>query len=138
MSVGGILNIILDPIFIFTLGMEIRGAAIATILGNGAGMLVSLYYYLSGKTLLRPSFTYVRPTSEILREIFWVGVPATLETLLTSAAYIVNNNLAVQYGELTVAAIFGQLHLSGFCRRDAAHHGIQLRRQKLPPYAGHP
>jgi putative MATE family efflux protein len=105
MIAGTVVNIILDPIFIFTLGMEIRGAAIATILGNGAGMLVSLYYYLSGKTLLRPSFTYIRPTVEILREIFWVGVPATLETLLTSAAYIVNNNLAVQYGELTVAAM---------------------------------
>ena len=34
-----------------------------------------------------------------------MGVPATLETLLTSAAYIVNNNLAVGYGELTVAAM---------------------------------
>ncbi len=41
---------------------------------------------------------------EILKEIFWVGVPASLETLLTSVAYIVNNNLAVSYGELTVDA----------------------------------
>ena len=105
MIVGTVVNIILDPIFIFALGMEIRGAAIATILGNGAGMLVSLYFYLRGKTLLRPSLSYIRPTAEILREIFWVGVPATMETLLTSAAYIVNNNLAVQYGELTVAAM---------------------------------
>ena len=105
MIAGTAVNIILDPVFIFALGMEIRGAAIATILGNGAGMLVSLYFYLRGKTLLRPSVAYIRPTAEILREIFWVGVPATLETLLTSAAYIVNNNLAVQYGELTVAAM---------------------------------
>ena len=105
MIAGTAVNIILDPVFIFALGMEIRGAAIATILGNGAGMLVSLYFYLRGKTLLRPAFAYIRPTAEILREIFWVGIPATLETLLTSAAYIVNNNLAVQYGELTVAAM---------------------------------
>ena len=105
MITGTAVNIVLDPVFIFALGMEIRGAAIATILGNGAGMLVSLYFYLRGKTLLRPSFAYIRPTAEILREIFWVGVPATMETLLTSAAYIVNNNLAVQYGELTVAAM---------------------------------
>ena len=105
MIVGTVVNIILDPIFIFALGMEIRGAAIATILGNGAGMCVSLWFYLRGKTLLRPSGRYIRPTAEILREIFWVGVPATMETLLTSAAYIVNNNLAVQYGELTVAAM---------------------------------
>ena len=105
MIAGTVVNIILDPIFIFALGMEIRGAAIATVLGNAAGMCVSLWFYLSGKTLLRPSLKYIRPTAEILREIFWVGVPATLETLLTSAAYIVNNNLAVSYGELTVAAM---------------------------------
>ena len=105
MIAGTAVNIVLDPVFIFALGMEIRGAAIATILGNGAGMLVSLSFYMKGKTLLRPSVAYIRPTAEILREIFWVGVPATMETLLTSAAYIVNNNLAVQYGELTVAAM---------------------------------
>ena len=105
MIAGTIVNIILDPIFIFGLGLEIRGAAIATILGNAAGMCVSLWFYLGGKTLLSPSLKYIRPTAEILKEIFWVGMPATLETLLTSAAYIVNNNLAVGYGELTVAAM---------------------------------
>jgi Na+-driven multidrug efflux pump len=61
--------------------------------------------YGKGKSLLTPSLQYLIPSGEILREIFWVGVPATLETLLTSAAYIVNNNLAVAYGELTVAAM---------------------------------
>ena len=105
MIAGTIVNIILDPIFIFGLGLEIRGAAIATILGNAAGMCVSLWFYLGGKTVLSPSLKYIRPTAEILKEIFWVGVTATLDTLLTSAAYIVNNNLAVGYGELTVAAM---------------------------------
>lgn len=105
MIIGTVVNIILDPIFIFTLGLQIRGAAIATILGNAAGMSVSLWMYIRGKTLLTPSLRFLKPTGEILREIFWVGVPATLETLLTSAAYIVNNNLAVAYGELTVAAM---------------------------------
>ena len=105
MVLGTVVNIILDPVFIFGLGLQIRGAAIATILGNAAGMLASLWMYYSGRTLLRPSLACLRPTGEILREIFWVGVPATLETLLTSTAYIVNNNLAVAYGELTVAAM---------------------------------
>lgn len=102
---GTVTNIILDPVFIFALGMEIRGAAIATILGNGVSMAVSLWFYISGRTLLKPAVKYIKPTAEILKEIFWVGVPATLETLLTSFAYIVNNNLAVAYGELTVAAM---------------------------------
>ena len=105
MIVGTIVNIILDPIFIFTLNLQVQGAAIATIIGNGCGMAVSLLFYIQGKTLLKPALKYIKPTAEILKEIFWVGVLVSLETLLTSAAYIVNNNLAVGYGELTVAAM---------------------------------
>ena len=105
MIVGTIMNIALDPLFIFALNMQIRGAALATILSNAAGFGVSLLYYVRRKTLLRPSVKYILPTKEILREIYWVGVPASLETLLTSAAYTVNNNLAVNYSELTVTAM---------------------------------
>lgn len=105
MIAGTVANIALDPLFIFGLGLEIKGAAIATVLGNAIGMGISLWYYAANKTLLRPAVQYIRPTGEILKEIFWVGVPAALETLLTSIAFIVNNNLAVAYGELTVAAM---------------------------------
>lgn len=105
MIVGTVANIVLDPVFIFGLGLQIRGAAIATVIGNGIGAVMSLQFYVRRKTLLRPAFRYIKPTADIVREIFWVGVPATLETLLTSAAYIVNNNLAVTYGALTVAAM---------------------------------
>ncbi|MBE5907078.1 MAG: MATE family efflux transporter [Lachnospiraceae bacterium] len=105
MVIGTIANMILDPVFIFGLGLQIRGAAIATILGNALSTGISLWFYISGKTLLKMRWRYLRPTKEILKEIFWVGVPATLETLLSSVAYIVNNNLAVGYGELTVAAM---------------------------------
>ncbi|MBP3855055.1 MAG: MATE family efflux transporter [Ruminiclostridium sp.] len=105
MIVGTILNIGLDPLFIFALNMQIKGAAVATILSNAVGFGVSLLYYAGRKTLLRPSAKYIIPTKEILREIYWVGVPASLETLLTSAAYTVNNNLAVNYSELTVTAM---------------------------------
>ncbi len=105
MVAGTVTNIVLDPVFIFVLGMQVQGAAIATVLGNAVSMGISLAFYLCGRTLLRPSLRYLKPTKEILGEIFWVGVPATLETLLTSAAYVVNNRLAVDYGELTVAAM---------------------------------
>ena len=105
MIAGTIVNLALDPVLIFFLHMEIRGAAIATVLGNAAGSIISMALYYSDKTILKPSVRYIKPTGEILKEIFWVGVPASLETLLTSVAYVVNNNLAVAYGELTVAAM---------------------------------
>ena len=105
MIAGTLINIVLDPLFIFTLNMQIRGAALATILSNAVSFGISALYYLRKKTILYPSMRQIKPTAEILREIYWVGVPASLETLLTSAAYTVNNNLAVSYSELTVTAM---------------------------------
>lgn len=104
MLAGTAVNIIFDPLLIFTFGLGIRGAAYATVLGNAVATLLSLLFYISRKTLVRPSRRFIIPQAFIVGEILWVGIPASLETLLTSAAYIVNNNLAVRYGELTVAA----------------------------------
>lgn len=105
MAAGTVINIILDPVLIFVFDMQIRGAAAATVIGNITGVVVSAVFYMSGKSLIRPSWRFIRPTGEIVSEIYRVGIPASLETLLTSAAYVVNNNLAVAYGELTVAAM---------------------------------
>lgn len=105
MIAGTIANIILDPIFIFGFHMEIKGAAIATVLGNAVGMFICLFYYAKGKTILRPSKKLLKMDSSIIKEIMWVGIPHTLEQFFTTAAMVVNNNLAAGYGELTVAAM---------------------------------
>ena len=105
MIAGTVANIILDPIFIFTLKMEIAGAAIATVLGNLFGLIIFLCYYGRKKTLLFPSIHLMKPDRGIIREIMWVGIPHTLEQFFSTAAMIVNNNLAANYGELSVAAM---------------------------------
>ena len=105
MILGTFANIILDPVFIFGLKLGVMGAAVATVIGNFISMMVTLYIYISGKSLLKPDIRFIIPSPEVVKEIFTVGIPATLETLLTSVAYVVNNNLAVSYGELTVAAM---------------------------------
>ena len=105
MIAGTVVNLILDPVFIFTLKLEIKGAAVATVLGNASGAVISVLLYFTGASILRPRLRFIRPTREILKEIFWVGIPASLETMLTSVAYVVNNNLAAAYGVFTVAAM---------------------------------
>ena len=105
MIAGTVANIILDPIFIFTLHMEIRGAAIATVLGNGIGVIIYLYFYFRKKTILAPSLKYLKMDLNIIKEIMVVGIPHTLEQFFTTAAMVVNNNLASGYDELTVAAM---------------------------------
>ncbi|MCQ2978543.1 MAG: MATE family efflux transporter [Clostridia bacterium] len=105
MIVGTVANIILDPIFIFTFDMQIKGAAIATVIANGIGMLICLYFYAAGKTILSPSMKLLNMDKKIIGEIMAIGIPHTLEQFLAAAAILVSNNLAVQYGELTVGVM---------------------------------
>ena len=105
MILGTVANIILDPIFIFTLGMEIQGAAIATVLGNALSVLYFVWIYQSGRSLLKLHLRYTGFSLRIFREIMLVGVPHTLEQFFSTAAILVLNNLAAAYGGLTVAAM---------------------------------
>lgn len=105
MIAGTITNMVLDPIFIFSLRLEILGAAIATVLGNVVGVGIFCFYYWKKKTLLSPAIKFLDLDSRIIREIMLVGIPHTLEQFFTTAAMIVNNNLAAGYGELSVAAM---------------------------------
>lgn len=105
MIAGTVANIILDPIFIFTLKMEIKGAAIATVLGNAIGLFLMLYYYAAGKTILKPQVSLIRFDRTIMKEIMLVGLPHTLEQFFSTAAMLVNNNLASGYGALAVAGM---------------------------------
>lgn len=105
MIAGNVVNIILDPIFIFTLGMKIKGAAIATVLGNVLGVGIYLFYYAKKDTLLVPSKKFLRFDKQIFKEIMVVGTPHTLEQFLTTAAIIVSNNLAAGYGAAAVAGM---------------------------------
>ncbi len=105
MIAGTVANIILDPLFIFTFKWGIFGASVATVLGNAIGMAVLLVFYMKKKTLLQPSIRYLAFDRGIIKEIMVVGIPHTLEQFFSTAAMIVNNNLAAGYGELSVAAM---------------------------------
>jgi putative MATE family efflux protein len=105
MIAGTAANIILDPIFIFTLGMEIKGAAIATVLGNILSTVICLWVYMSGRSLLTLNPRYLGFSARIFGEIMKVGIPHTLEQFLSTASILVLNNLAAAYGGLYVAAM---------------------------------
>ena len=105
MIVGTLVNIVLDPVFIFWLNDGVIGAAIATVIGNAASVGIFLYFYATGKTTLKPSAKYLKPNWHIFKEIVLVGFPHTLEQFMTTAATIVLNNIVALYGGLAVAAV---------------------------------
>lgn len=105
MMIGTVINIILDPILIFGLDMGIGGAALATVLGNIGALGYYMYYYSSGKSLVKFKPKYITGDKTIWRETFGIGIPAALSQFLMSIAMIVLNNLAKPFGENAVAGM---------------------------------
>lgn len=105
LALGTVVNIVLDPIFIFTFKMEITGAAIATVLGQTSTLLYFIYAYSKGKTTLKINLKQFKYNQNIFKEIFTIGVPASLNQMLMGVATIVANNIAVTYGNVTVAGM---------------------------------
>jgi Na+-driven multidrug efflux pump len=85
--------------------MGIGGAAIATVIGNTAALGYYIYYYLSGKSLVKFKLKYISGDRKIWGQTFGIGIPAALSQFLMSGAMIVLNNLARPYGENAVAGM---------------------------------
>jgi len=103
--IGAVLNIALDPIFIFTLGMGVKGAAIATVISQALSTIVLLGYYLLKKSFLELNIKNFIISKDIYAEILKIGVPTLLRQGLASISMGMINAVAVQYGDSAVAAI---------------------------------
>ena len=114
LGLGGVLNIILDPIFMFLVlepGNEVKGAAIATMLSNFVVLIYFIIVYLRSreKTVISLNPRKAMLKIEHIKAVFAVGIPSALGSLLACLANIVINNLAASYeylyGDVPVAAI---------------------------------
>lgn len=97
-SAGGILNVILDPILIFGLGMETGGAALATVLSQVVSFLILLMIFLSGKSIVRIGFRHISRRFADYRLIVTTGLPTICRQGLGSVAAAVLNIQAIAYG----------------------------------------
>lgn len=105
LTTGGILNIALDPVFIFGLGMGVRGAGLATALSQLISFLILLFMFLSGKTQSRLSIRLItRDVHEVL-EILAVGFPSMMRQAMNSIGGLLLNHQAAVYGDAAVAAM---------------------------------
>lgn len=111
LSMGGVLNIILDPIFMFVLlpaGMEVFGAALATLISNIISCIYLIYkvQQTAQTSPLSIRFQDVRGIGkEQIKSLFGVGIPSASLTALFDLANIFLNALAAAHGDLELAAI---------------------------------
>lgn len=98
-----ILNIILDPILIYWMGLGVRGAAIATTISFGASLLAFIYF-INKKSHLKLKWKNFKFSKTITKDIIHVGAPATLMMLLLSIYMIFLNRFMMHFGVDYVAA----------------------------------
>lgn len=104
MLISIIINILLDPIFIFSFQMGTSGAALGTVIGNIFAVIYYIWYLTKKSTVQSTSFKYFKPDKDILTNIFKVGISAFSLCCFLIISGLVFNNYTMMYGEHVVAA----------------------------------
>lgn len=103
-----ILNVALDPIFIFGWGaiprMEVAGAAIATVISRGIGALIALWILISGRKGVRVSVADLIPDRESIRAYIEIGLPNSIGQSVTALGFSVLQGVVNGFGTAVVAA----------------------------------
>ena len=110
LGMGGVINIVLDPLFMFVLmepGKEVTGAAIATMLSNVITLLYFLVLFLRmrGRSILSLSPRHLPAGLPYLGQVLMVGFPTALGNLLASLSNMAVNRLVANVGDVELAAI---------------------------------
>ena len=104
-TAGGVLNMILDPILIFTFDMGIAGAAIATMASQMISFGLLLYQCNSRDDCIKIQISKFRPNLAVYGEILHAGLPSFCRQGLASVAAVVLNFAAGPYGDAAIAAM---------------------------------
>lgn len=123
-AMGGVLNILLDPLFMFVLfprGYEVLGVGVATLISNCCACAFFTITILreQADTVLRFRLSNGLPRTENVRSVFTVGIPSSIATFLFDIDYIVIDKLMSGYGDIALAAV-----------------GIVLKVERLPLNVG--
>lgn len=104
-ALGTVLNIILDPIFIFVFDLGVAGAAVATIISQMVSFAVFFYMlYVKKHSYITFKIKHFHPEMRIIKSIFRVGIPASLSMIIMSVGQGVFNRILVSFSQDTVAA----------------------------------
>lgn len=105
MGFGGILNCVLDPIFIFGLDMGVAGASLATAISKWVSFAILIFPYLTRRSLLHLSIRNFRPTKDIITKVVSVGSSSMFRSGLAVVSAIMLNSIAGSISDSVLAAV---------------------------------
>ena len=105
MGFGGILNCVLDPIFIFQLDMGVAGASLATAISKVVSFVILIFPYLTRRSVLHLSIRNVRIVKDILYQVVSVGSSSMFRSGLAVVSAIILNNIAGDISDSVLAGV---------------------------------
>lgn len=114
MMAGGILNMLLDPLFIFGFGLGTKGAAMATTISQIVSFSLMLFQSNRREGALKIRFCRFRPTGKMYLSIVHVGLPSLARQGIISLSTIIFNHAAAPYGDACIAAFSIVNRITGF------------------------
>lgn len=103
-TVTGI-NVVLNPIFIFTCGLGAAGSALATVVSNVIADVLMVYYLRTKSKKLTTSIHETKISGKLQREIYAIGIPASVTNIMVTFATALTNRYLIAYGTNSVAAM---------------------------------
>ena len=108
-GLGAIVNIVLDPIFIFVFDMGVTGAAVATVIGQFCGCILALIFNLKKNKEIHLQFRGFRPNWRLVGNIYAIGLPSVIMVAIGSVMTFCMNKIVIAYHSTkeTAATAFG-------------------------------
>lgn len=104
--IGAVLNIVLDPVFIFLLEMGVKGAALATVISQAVSALWVLRFLTGKKTAIRIHLNYLKPKAAILKNTAALGIsPFIMQATESAISIVLNNGLQTYGGDIYVGSM---------------------------------
>ena len=99
------INVILNPIYIFNCGLGAAGSALATVVSNVIADVLMVYYLRTKSKKLTTSIHETRISGKLQREIYAIGIPASVTNIMVTFATALTNRYLITYGANSVAAM---------------------------------
>ena len=104
MIIATVMNIVLDPIFIFLLKLEVRGAAIATVISQGVSVIYVARIFFMKKTLVQVEWKLKNVDFGVMKRIAAIGFPQTAGQITMAVSFLFFNRLVVSIDELALTS----------------------------------
>ena len=114
LAMSGLLNVILNVVFVVVIGMKVEGVAIATIVSNAVSTIVLFIILLNTKQVVRITFKKIRIDVKTMWEIIKIGVPSSIQSCMYSVANIILQTGTNSLGSVAMAGASTANNITAF------------------------